>query len=926
MQITTINNTIVNNEKNLNLTKSKGSTEVSGYFGVAYSKSQQTSNDLPIYENLDRLDNKKKEDKNVVDENSKEDLLTFINKAMDTLKNCVTEEDYSRMAELGLAADKDDLGVIVTVYERIQIQLTAYLKDYDTTGLNISPQKLEKVLGTKSLSNAVDMASEIDNISDDAKEYIIKNELEPTIENVYKAVHTSEIGSKSSTRKQMPIEENQWKELRVQVDKFLNDNGIEVEEETVNKSKWLLDKNIPLTIENLLKLSELDKVENMNENVMNSIKANVAFAVAIGEDGKAAYITQGWINKEVAEDAVETIQNVGENTISYITSKSLTLNIANLKKYKEVQETYIDVNDKAAQKNMKIVEEAKLLLTIAGAVNMQKLGIDITYSDLSNITQEIKAQNENFYSYFVGEEESEYIGTLSNVAAIMEQMTQIPAAVMGKVYTNEISFTVDSVYKEGISLKELYTKAEMTYEAVGTQVRRDLGDSINKAFSNIDELLSECDVELNEENRRAVRILGYNSLEITKESISDVVDIANELDNVNKNLTPKTVMYLIRNNIDPLNTDIRDLNQELHNINEEIGVKEQSEEYAKFLWKLEKNGEITEDERKEYISMYRTMHIASNASARSIGAVMATGADMTLSNMITMEKTRSKRGMDIEIDENFGLTVEEEVEYEDNVSLKVMENARTWLGREISESTMYMLLDSGASTNIQNILSATLLGNENSDIVKMFRQVQKKVNAQERMLEGFTSKEDADNVATEVSEDIIREIKNDIEINQEITLSDIARARIMKNSLQLMHSSVNNSCYSIPVELGEEEVMIKVRFENKGEDEKSNVFISTQSEVFGKISAKIEYSEDKLKGIVLCQSKELARIIKENKESLKGVEVEVTTRADINESLFREEENMETREDSVKELYGAAKSFIVALKEWIKMPIDTVVE
>ncbi len=924
MQVSTINKSIMNSENKPNLTRTKGNVEVSGYFGVAYSKSDQTNEDLQIYDGKEMSENKKKEDKNGAS-NQKEDLLSFINGAIDTLKNCVTDEDYDKMAELGLAADKDDLGVIVTVYERIQIQLAAYSDNYDTAGLNISPQKLEKVLGTKSMSNAVSMASEIENISDEAKEYIIKNDLEPTIENVYKAVHTSEVGSKALSRK-APIEDSQWKELRGQVDKFLNDNGLDVNEENIDKSKWLLDKNMPLTVENILKLKALDEVENIDENTMESIKANIAFAIAIGEDGKSAYITEGWINKETAKEAVEAVQNVSENAVYFITSKNLTLNIANLKKYKNIEEVSMDASDKRAQKNMKIVDEAKQMLTMAGAINMQKLGIDVTYSDLTMIVEESKIQDESFYGCFVEEKSSEHTSMLSNVMQIMEQMKQIPAAVMGKVYEKEVSFTVESVYKEGIRLREEYQKAEMTYEAVGTQIRRDLGDSINKAFANIDELILECGATVNEENRRAVRILGYNSLEITKDSISDIVDIANELDNVNRNMTPKTVMHLIRNNIDPLNTDIRELNKELNIINEDLEVKEQSEEYAKFLWKLEKNNEITSEERKEYIDMYRAMHIASSQSARSIGAVMATGVDMTLSNMLKMEKSRSKRGLDVEIDEKFGLTADEEVEYEAEISSKVMENARTALAKEVSESTIYMLLDNGANTNIQNLLSASILENANSDIAKRFRQIQKKVNAEERLLEGFNDSEDAENAVDMVSKDITREILEGIEINQESMVNDIARARIMSNSLNLMYSGVSRKCYSIPVELDDEEVMIKVRFEDKGEDEKSNVVISTESDIFGKISTKITYSEDKLKGIVLCQSKELAAVIKENKEILQGVEIEVTTRLDINEEVFREEEGKETQENTAKELYGAAKSFIKALKEWIKMPIDTVVD
>ncbi len=45
---------------------------------------------------------------------------------------------------------------------------------------------------------------------------------------------------------------------------------------------------------------------------------------------------------------------------------------------------------------------------------------------------------------------------------------------------------------------------------------------IQKAFRNVDDILSDIGLEETEANQRAVRILGYNQIEITQESVAEM--------------------------------------------------------------------------------------------------------------------------------------------------------------------------------------------------------------------------------------------------------------------------------------------------------------------------------------------------------------------------------------------------------------------
>ena len=71
-----------------------------------------------------------------------------------------------------------------------------------------------------------------------------------------------------------------------------------------------------------------------------------------------------------------------------------------------------------------------------------------------------------------------------------------------------------------------------------TQPRSELGDSIQKAFRNVDDILQDMDLETTDANRRAVRILGYNRMAVTPENMAKVKDADLMLQRITEKLTP----------------------------------------------------------------------------------------------------------------------------------------------------------------------------------------------------------------------------------------------------------------------------------------------------------------------------------------------------------------------------------------------------
>ena len=89
------------------------------------------------------------------------------------------------------------------------------------------------------------MARKIERITDETKAYLLKNNLEPTIENVYKAVYSGQ------HMQQNPISDTDFGAMREQIEGLLEKSGISVDNYALEQSRWLISYGIPVTEEKL---------------------------------------------------------------------------------------------------------------------------------------------------------------------------------------------------------------------------------------------------------------------------------------------------------------------------------------------------------------------------------------------------------------------------------------------------------------------------------------------------------------------------------------------------------------------------------------------------------------------------------------------------------------------------------------------------
>ena len=155
----------------------------------------------------------------------------------------------------------------------------------------------------------------------------------------------------------------------------------------------------------------------------------------------------------------------------------------------------------------------------------------------------------------------------------------------------------------------MFDKMNETYEAVGTQIRGDLGDSLKKAVQgSADDIIRELGLEGTDEDKEAIKVLVANNMDMTKENVEIVKSVNAMINNLIKNMKPETVLNMIKDGVNPMNASIEEVNEYLTEANDKAS-KDNEEKFSKFLYKLDRTNGITKEQRKQFIGIYQMMNI-----------------------------------------------------------------------------------------------------------------------------------------------------------------------------------------------------------------------------------------------------------------------------------------------------------------------------
>lgn len=836
-----------------------------------------------------------------------------------------------------------------------------------SANLPVTQDNIDKV------TQAVEMSESAGSISDEARQYLISNEMDLTIRNIYQAEYSAgstagntQFSGYVSTNVAYDVDgssyknsDADWELIKGQAEGVIESAGMEVNEDTLNQCKWLFENNLPVTKEALKQLNTLNAIqENYNsDEVMEQVIKNYETGIQ-PED-----TSLGFFGKQEKDDQVQKFLAQVEAELSSSNSSIL------------------DVTQRRQ------LEEIRLKMTTEVSQKLIEKGIKLDTENLSEIVEGLKQIEQDYYHSMVQEGQADDI---NGAAELFQETIQkvnglgaVPESVLGKTFDKRDIQTVNSLYETGISMKAEFEKAGESYEALGTEVRKDLGDSVKKAFAGIDDMLKDMGLELTEANRRAIRILGYNSIEITKESIAEMKNYDSKVQNLMDGLKPVITLEMIKRGVNPLDTPIDEVNQEIEQISQEIGASE-DEKYSEFLWKLDQKKELSTDERKAFIGLYRLMNHISKSDGAAIGSVIKAGKELTLSNLLTAVRTSKSGGVNESVDDNFGTlestsrkgeSISEQVQYyrreaqsvlnkmtPDNleqasqslridgqdtmetlqdVSLEMLhetieqqsdnmdETSKQYLKEKMesyyekldnSQECMDFLESADISATLENTASAQTLLYEN-----VWEQVADKTGKKPAEKEKY--KESMQKLSESLGEDffeeeydsfteLCRSMVKESMYQEDTTSSDMSLYRFMGSSLELTGALSKKESYQMPVVTGDKIANVNVTLEHSSIHQ-GKVKISYRSDDLGEIESEWTVRGDAVTGAITADNVTALDLLKQQKMTMRDAISEIGLTAEqVNFSLNRNKgiqlSSTENTDESVdtKVLLKVAKTFI----------------
>lgn len=628
---------------------------------------------------------------------------------MIVMSNSVSGEDYEKMQEDGFRADKTDVETYVSIVDRIKvtlakagIQISGYNDDLDTaiveeiTGSHIDANELMNRMqqadlpvtkeNVEALTKTIASALSLGTLTEDAMKYMLINQKAPTIDNLYLAQFSSaaqmrqakgyysDYGQGYYAKK---ADSYNWDNLQSGIDAVIKQSGLDDTEETRDNAKWLVESGIELNTQNLSLVSELKELELPMEP--EKIMVLAVNAMHNGKQPGEALATGEMSIEEQAAQIIEDVANISEEAIHETVESGEVINLKNLtaaqkeidarqetgkvpeyqdseeqvKPAKEFSTDHVSLREIEARRQL---EEIRLMMTEDANRQLLRNGIQIDTTELSQLVEALKVTESNMRATLFHGDTAEINATRAlwyeDTLAKTKELASMPAALIGKLTADKTSYTLETVHEVGLSLRSKYEKAGETYEALMTAPRKDMGDNIQKAFRNVDDILDDMKLELNDINRRAVRILGYNNMEITREHIDAVKQADSQVTGVIRRMTPATTLQMIREQINPLEMSLDELDNYLNEQNKDTG--DDAEKYSKYLHKLDKSHSITEEEREAYIGIYRLFRQIEKSDGAVIGSVVAAGAQMNFKNMLSAVRSSHNKDINIAIDDSFG--------------------------------------------------------------------------------------------------------------------------------------------------------------------------------------------------------------------------------------------------------------------------------
>jgi len=868
-------------------------------------------------------------------EGSVEDLQTKQD-YMTLMSNILSEEDYAKLSKEGFDVRQMEPGETVTIVDKIKAevaksgkQIVGYTdtlneatlaeafggnellaKEVLTTLQTIDvPVEEETIAG---IQNAWEMASSLSTPGDGTFRFMVDNDMEPEIQSFYLAKSSgAEAGIPGGAKYYaqdvagyLAKSSDSLQGLEKQLESVIEEAGLPVNEDTKKEVQFLADQNLPITTENLERYHELASVEFPVQEA--------TFAKAVGnalQQGKAP----------ARANLKDTDTSLYEKAVSILNK-------------------YLNV------------EEIRLEMTAEVNVKLLKSGFSFDTASIEEVIAGIKQAKEEIAAQYFPEDDqavSKY-NLYQDVKQIVEEIPTLPAVTVLRSGFLEGEIPTVSVFDaEGRSAKEQFQKAGESYEALMTAPRADMGDSIRKAFQNVDAILEDNEVPVTEENRQSVRVLGYNRMELTVENIETVRQALHQVKDVVTKMTPASTLQMIRDGINPLEKNFEQLQEYFEKKSSEY--QEESESYSKYLYGLEHKNQITQEERESYIGIFRMLRMIEKGDSAAVGAVVNLQSELSFSNLLAANRSRKASNMDVKIDDAFGglkellsngSSISTQIDTAYLAALKETltqtmfgeEEARAYRMEQyqalreeavFTEGSEALLQEAGVPVTLANLQAAEgLLDGTGKPFGKLSKALEKK---EEDKLFG-DSLLDAMEEKDTFLEQYQTSLKEAMETTQNLTLEaesflDVKSLQMVHKQMSIMTKAADQEEFWIPVAVEEE--VLDVHMTLRHESGKMGVVDIEIPYQDGQLGAHLEASKEALLGYFVGSTSEEVMLLQQVTDIFSDwIKEETSLRMDAKLPVVEANAIAKAKRDTESEktadtsaLYRLAKGVLLAVKK-----------
>lgn len=826
--------------------------------------------------------------------------------------------------------------------------------------------------------------------------YLLSNEMDFSVENLYKATYSY---NKNYTSE--GVSKQEWDELEPQVESRLNQLSIDNNETNINAAKWLINNKLPITKENISGYNELMKIAD-NGIDYSIVEKNERNNLENQKDIKTTNVC--YLNTEIkVKQLIEDVSNIKNSDVNDVVDSGQKVNLENLilnsnksknhanryeqdsknaesKAGESNQNAYINDDDSNSENEIKYVTamrqlaEIQLKMTVEAAKMLLDNEIDVKTEDLQSVIDQLREIENNYYSNVLNRNDvnisDNNLENISNTDFMINQLKNMPCYAIATVITDGEENTISNLHKEGLRLENLLQDANEQYETMMTRPRRDMGDSINKAFQNIDSILESMDVSVTQANERAVKILSFNHMEISEKNIDKIKLADSQVNNVLENMTPDVVANMIKEGINPLEISIEELNAKINEMKDSM-ESITNDKYSEYLYKLDKSDAISEDERKSYIGIFRLLNKISKTDGKDIGMLVDSNQELSLNNLLKANRIIDSNGVNVDINDDFGV-LDQLKQNGEQIDTQIKTAFNRQLSNKLTDILTPDIINSIATTTDVNELTMEQLyeqavnekhqlEKENREYIKsqfdnveldnrneaisllnrldmpvsinnlvatqymlsknqnFFRKIRSLDGLSNESLENIEKKIDSieeslvdSQSLSDAYDDLTKAVvksSEDILEKENLSYQDIVAMKNFNIGLKVMSSMTKTESFKVPIRINDEISIMDVTINFSG-DSSSTIEANVETTQLGNVSGKFKVDGKSINGDIFSDTYYGQNIIKDNVSEF------IST---INEKGYSTsgETDKDTKDvkASTKELYGISKDFVKFIRK-----------